>query len=105
MIWIWLGVVISLLLIEYLSRNFSAICFAFSGIISCIMTKFTGNYMHQLGVFLIVGIILIVVVRPFLLKVIYRKYNISIGEAGIKEESTKNNSKKKVNEKKTKKKK
>ena len=66
MVWIWLGVVISLLLTEYLSRNFTAICFVISGIISCILTKFTNNYMIQLGEFLIVGILLITFARPFL---------------------------------------
>ena len=68
MIWIWLGVVVSLLLTEYLSRNFTAICFALSGIISCIMTKFTDNYMFQVGEFLVVGILLISFLRPVLLK-------------------------------------
>lgn len=73
MIWIWLGVVVSLLLTEYLSRNFTAICFALSGTISCIMTKFTDNYMFQVGEFLVVGILLISFLRPVLLKVIESK--------------------------------
>jgi len=68
MVWIWLGVVISLSLTEYLSRNFTAICFVISGIISCILTKFTSNYTIQVGVFLIIGILLIIFGRPFLLK-------------------------------------
>lgn len=73
MIWIWLGVVVSLLLTEYLSRNFTAICFALSGTISCIMTKFTDNYMFQVGEFLVVGILLISFLRPVILKVIESK--------------------------------
>ena len=73
MIWISLGVVVSLLLTEYLSRNFTAICFALSGTISCIMTKFTDNYMFQVGEFLVVGILLISFLRPVLLKVIESK--------------------------------
>ena len=68
MVWIWLGVVISLLLTEYLSRNFTAICFVISGIISCILTEFTNNYMIQLGEFLFVGFLLILFARPSLLK-------------------------------------
>lgn len=87
MIWIWLGVVVSLLLIEYMSRNFTAICFAISGIISCILTHFDIQfkfhlmgckitltpYIIQLLVFLIVGIFLILVVRPHFLNFIEKK--------------------------------
>lgn len=105
MIWIWLGVVISLLLIEFLSRNFTALCFAISAIISCVMTEFTGNYMYQLGEFLIVGILLITVIRPLVLKFISDKYNVNIIEKISKKDSQKNNSKKMVKGKKTKKKK
>lgn len=71
-IWIWLGVVISLLLIEYMSKNFTAICFAISGMITCILTRFQDKYNIQLAVFLIGGIFLILVVRPFVLKKIER---------------------------------
>ena len=70
MVWIWLGVVISLLLTEYLSKNFTAICFAISGFISCSLTYFTNNYMIQLGEFLVVGILLLVFSRPYCLKII-----------------------------------
>lgn len=105
MIWIWLGVVISLLLIEFLSRNFTAVCFALSATISCIMTRFTGNYMYQLGEFLVIGILLITVIRPLILKYILEKYNVDIIEKFRKEDSLKNNSKKKVKGNKTKKKK
>lgn len=82
MAWIWFGVVISLLLTEYLSRNFIAICFVISGIISCILTRFTNNYMIQLSEFLIVGILLIAFARPFLLNCLTKK----------KEDSCKGNS-------------
>ncbi len=66
--WIWLGVVISLLLIEYMSRNFTAICFAISGIVSFVMTYFVEKYNIQLAVFLALGIFLILVIRPFVIK-------------------------------------
>lgn len=105
MIWIWLGVVVSLLLIEFMSRNITAICFAFSGLISCIMTKFTGNYLFQLGEFLIVGIFLILVIRPFLLKIVPQKYIVFDKMGKTSNIEAKNKSKKKVNLNKTKKKK
>ena len=78
MSWIWLGVVISLLLIEYMSRNLTAICFAISGLISWIMTYFMDKYNIQLAVFLIVGLFLILIIRPILIKVLCKR-NIAFG--------------------------
>lgn len=62
--YIWLGVVFATLLVEFLSKNFVAICFSISAILSAIITIFTGNYVIQVSVFLIVGILLIAIVRP-----------------------------------------
>ncbi len=73
MIWIWLGVVVSLLLIEYMSRNFTAICFAISGIVSCILTHYHKTYKTQLTCFLIIGIFLILIIRPQVLKWIEKR--------------------------------
>ena len=85
-----------------MSRNFTAICFAISGIICCILTNFQHKYNIQLSVFLIVGIFLLLVVRPFLLKFLNR----------MKEEKERENkaqknvqSKKKIQNKKKKRKK
>ena len=72
MVWIWLGVIVSLLLIEYMSKNFTAICFAISAAISCFLAKFenllkvknTQSYTVQLSVFLLVGIFLLLIIRP-----------------------------------------
>lgn len=128
MIWIWLGVVVSLLLIEYMSKNFTAICFAISGIISCILTHFNikfdfkifdnriylSPYMVQLLVFLIVGIFLILVIRPYVLKWLENKKSVikekntkemkEQSQENTKKETSKNNKGKKE-KKKTKKKK
>ncbi len=113
MIWIWIGVVISLLLIEYMSKNFTAICFVISGIISCILTHFhtkwnfkcmgikinLSPYMVQLLVFLIVGIFLILVIRPQFLKWIEKrkqKKDIEVKKViGNKKEKRKQNKKSK----------
>ena len=95
MVWIWLGVVISLLLTEYLSRNFTAICFVISGIISCILTEFTNNYMIQLGEFLIVGILLITFARPFLLKWLKSKKKDTVQEKNKNKGKRKENKNKK----------
>jgi len=81
-IWIWTGVVIALVLVELISRKAAAGCFAVSATISAIMTFFTketpntvanvanntNNYIIQLGTFLILGFLLLLFVRPFVLQ-------------------------------------
>ena len=62
--WIWIGVIILLLLIEFVSLNFTSIWFVFSSIISFILLKMGKDYIAQVSVFLIIGIFLIVVIRP-----------------------------------------
>lgn len=64
MLWIWVGVIIASLLVEYLSKNFTSICFVFSAVLSLISTFFTDDYFIQVCIFLILGILLIAVVRP-----------------------------------------
>ncbi len=111
MIWIWLGVVVSLLLIEYMSRNFTAICFAISGIISCILTHFNikfnfkvlghkvylSPYIVQLLVFLVVGIFLILIIRPLFLNFLEKKKQEKI-EKKEKLKKEKENNKKSIDE-------
>lgn len=92
-----------------MSRNFTAICFAISGIISCILTHFDikfnfkiighkvylSPYIVQLLVFLIVGIFLILVIRPRFLKTLEKS---KIGET--KEKIKENGKQSKKNKKK-----
>lgn len=62
--WIWLGVIISLILVELLSLNFIAIWFAISSVISLILLKLEKDYIVQVLSFLIVGLIFIIIIRP-----------------------------------------
>jgi len=62
--WIWIGVIISLVLIELVSLNYTAIWFVISGIVSFILLKNNQDYMVQVLAFLILGSLLIIVVRP-----------------------------------------
>ena len=62
--WIWIGVIISLILIELLSLNFTSIWFVISAIISFILLKCNQDYIVQVISFLVVGMILILIVRP-----------------------------------------
>lgn len=66
--WIWLGVIISLLLIELVSLNLTAIWFVVSSIISYILLKCEQDYIIQVVCFLIVGALLIVIIRPRIIK-------------------------------------
>ena len=49
MIWIWRGIIIVLLLAEILSRKATALCFVLGAIISAVLTKFTDDYLTQVG--------------------------------------------------------
>lgn len=71
--WIWIGVIISLLLIEFVSLNFTSIWFVLSSIISFILLKMGKDYVAQVSTFLIVGVILIVIVRP---KIINKLFSV-----------------------------
>lgn len=61
--WIWLGVIISLLLIEFISLNLTAIWFVISGIVSYILFRCGQDYIIQVTVFLVLGLLLILLVR------------------------------------------
>lgn len=71
MIYIWLGVIIALIMIEFISKNLTAACFCISAIFSLISvnTK-TNNYIVQVAIFLIGGIVLMVFARPNVLNII-----------------------------------
>ena len=71
--WIWIGVILSLVLIELVSLNFTSIWFVISGITSYILLKTGNDYIVQVLVFLILGIILIIVVRPKIIKYLIKK--------------------------------
>ena len=85
MIWIWAGVVVTLSFIEKLTKKAIAGCFVISGIFAAIAAFFTdrgisGNnpatnnvdnvdgYIIQLALFFVVGVLLLLIVRPFILQ-------------------------------------
>ena len=71
--WIWIGVIISLILIELLSLNFTSIWFVISAIISFILLKCNQDYIVQVISFLVVGMILILIVRPKIIDKLLRE--------------------------------
>ena len=96
MFWIWIGIVISLALIEILTINLTTIWFVASGLLSLILSIFIDNYLIQFGVFVIGGFLLLIFTRSYLLKkinigVIKTNLDRVVDEVGIvTEEITKN---------------
>lgn len=65
---VWLIIVILLALIEVATINLTTIWFVMSGIVALIISLFINNYMIQFGVFVILGVILLITTKPFLTK-------------------------------------
>ena len=96
MFYIWLIVVIALGIIEVLTVNLVSIWFVISGIIAMIVSMLTDNLYIQIGVFVIVGILLMPISRKIYKKIKKDKVNTNIdriiGMKGIvTEDITKNN--------------
>ena len=96
MLWIWLGIVIALALIEILTINLTTIWFVASGLCALAISFFVDNYVIQFSVFVIGGILLLLFTRSFLvnkLSIVGSRTNLDrvIGMEGIvTEEITKN---------------
>lgn len=96
MLWIWLGIVIALALIEILTINLTTIWFVASGLCALAISVFVDNYVIQFSVFVIGGILLLLFTRSYLvnkLSLVGVKTNLDrvIGMDGIvTEEITKN---------------
>ena len=71
--YVWLAFIIILTVIECATVNLTTIWFVVSGLVALIISFFTDNYLIQFGVFVILGIILLVTTRPILKKVIKTK--------------------------------
>lgn len=97
MVWIWLGIVIALALIEVLTTNLVTIWFVASGIVSLILSFFVGEFFIQFLVFVILGIILLLTTRNTLEKFVNsykQKTNLDrvVGMTAIVTEEIKKNS-------------
>ena len=73
MLWIWIGLIISLLLIELLTNNLVTIWYVGSAIIALILSIFIDNYFIQFLVFAILGTILMFTLRDNAAKLIREK--------------------------------
>lgn len=70
MIWIWLGLIIVLTLLELSTKNLVTIWFVVSAIVSLILAIFIDIYFIQFLVFVFLGTILLVTCREYLLNLI-----------------------------------
>lgn len=68
MMWIWLGLIIVLTLLEVASKNYITIWFVFSAIISFILSIFIDSYIIQFLVFVLLGSILLLTIRDKFIK-------------------------------------
>ena len=98
MVWIWLGLVITLTLIEVLTTNLVTIWYIASAIISLVLSLFIDSYLIQFAVFVIIGTVLLFTTRDYLVKLLVKKKEKTnldrvVGMMGIvTEEITKKNS-------------
>lgn len=65
--WIWLGVIIALLLVEFISMNYTAIWFVLSSVISYILLKLGQDYSVQVICFLGIGILGALFIRTLII--------------------------------------
>ena len=65
----WLVVVILLTILEFATVNLVSVWFIASGILSLILSLFVDNLAWQFGVFVVVGILLMVFAKPLLSKI------------------------------------
>jgi len=63
---VWLLIIVILTILEVSTANLTTIWFVVSGIVALIISFLTDNYIIQFGVFVILGVILLVTTRPLL---------------------------------------
>ena len=73
MMWIWLGLIIVLTLLEITSKNYITIWFVFSATISFVLSLFIDSYIIQFLVFILLGSILLLAIRDKFIKFVKDK--------------------------------
>ena len=71
--WIWLGLIITLTLIELLTANLVTVWYIASAILALVLSIFIDNYLIQFSVFVIVGTILLFTTRDYLMRLLVKK--------------------------------
>ena len=97
MVWIWLGIVIFLILIELSTVSLVTVWYIASGLVSLVLSLFIDNFFIQFLVFVLLGTILLITTRKYLVKLIgskKEKTNLDrvVGMSAIVTEEIKKNS-------------
>lgn len=70
MMWIWLGIIITLILIEVATVNLVTVWYIASALVSLILSLFIDNYFIEFLVFVILGTLLLLTTRKYLVKLL-----------------------------------
>ncbi|MBQ9011630.1 MAG: NfeD family protein [Bacilli bacterium] len=86
--YVWLIIVIILTILEATTINLTTIWFVASGIIALISSLFIDNYIIQFGIFVVVGVLLLITTKPILEKMLKQKKEATnldriIGSTGL----------------------
>lgn len=73
MFWVWLAIVILLTIVELMTVNLTTIWFVISGIAAIGLSFVTENFLIQFACFVILGIVLLIVSKPFVKKFLENK--------------------------------
>ena len=73
MVWIWLGIVIFLIFIEVITVGLTTVWFVISGFVSLILSLFIDSIEIEFGVFVLLGVLLLITTRPYLVKKLHIK--------------------------------
>lgn len=68
MFYIWIAIIILLAMVEVMTVNLTTIWFVASGLLALALSFITDNFLVQVGVFCIAGIVLLITTRPILEK-------------------------------------
>ena len=68
MFYIWIAIIILLAIVEAMTVNLTTIWFVVSGLFALALSFINDNFMLQVGVFCLVGIILLITTRPIFKK-------------------------------------
>lgn len=96
MMWIWLGIILFLVILEVCTVSLVSIWFIASALVSLIVSTFCDNYFIQFLIFVVLGVILLLTTRKWLIKLFQpksEKTNLDrvVGMKGfVTEEITKN---------------
>lgn len=73
MYYIWIAIIILLALVEVMTVNLTTIWFVASGLVALALSFVTDNFLLQVGVFSLLGIVLLITTRPILTKWLHGK--------------------------------